>query len=291
MISTKALTYHYRDGTMAVVDVDLQVERGEFTAVMGANGSGKTTLLKLLIGLLKPTSGNIFIEGREIRTLKDTDIFQRIGMVFQDPNDQLFAPTVEDDVAFGVMNLGVSQKETAGVVDSALDSLGIVHLRDKAIHALSFGQKRRVALAGVLAMKPSVILLDEPTGGLDPLGVASIMSLLHNLNREHRISMIMATHDIDLVPLFCDSMVIMHGGRALTHGKPSDVLKNTLTIRQASLRLPRVAHLFEILREEDKIAVDTLPLTIGEARRKLLEPVRSKAESIAEIADQPEALL
>ena len=122
MISTKALTYHYRDGTMAVVDVDLQVERGEFTAVMGANGSGKTTLLKLLIGLLKPTSGNIFIEGREIRTLKDTDIFQRIGMVFQDPNDQLFAPTVEDDVAFGVMNLGVSQKETAGVVDSALDS-------------------------------------------------------------------------------------------------------------------------------------------------------------------------
>ena len=291
MISARALTYSYGDGTRAVVDLDLRVERGEFTAVMGANGSGKTTLLKLLIGLLKPTSGNIFIEGREIRTLKDTDIFQRIGMVFQDPNDQLFAPTVEDDVAFGVMNLGVSQKETAGVVDSALDSLGIVHLRDKAIHALSFGQKRRVALAGVLAMKPSVILLDEPTGGLDPLGVASIMSLLHNLNREHRISMIMATHDIDLVPLFCDSMVIMHGGRALTHGKPSDVLKNTLTIRQASLRLPRVAHLFEILREEDKIAVDTLPLTIGEARRKLLEPVRSKAESIAEIADQPEALL
>lgn len=291
MISTKALTYNYGDGTRAVVDVDLQVERGEFTAVMGANGSGKTTLLKLLIGLLKPTSGNIFLEGREIRTMKDVDIFQRIGMVFQDPNDQLFAPTVEDDVAFGVMNLGVSRKETGRIVDSTLDSLGIVHLRNKAIHALSFGQKRRVALAGVLAMKPSVILLDEPTGGLDPLGVTSIMSLLHNLNREHGITMIMATHDIDLVPLFCDRMVIMHGGRALTQGTPSDVLRNPFAIRQASLRLPRIAHLFEILREEDKIAVDPLPLTIGEARRGLLEPFNSKAESITEIADRPEVLL
>jgi len=291
MISTRALTYSYGDGTRAVVDVDLRVERGEFTAVMGANGSGKTTLLKLLIGLLKPTSGSILLEGRELRTLKDTEIFQRIGMVFQDPNDQLFAPTVEDDVAFGVMNLGVPRSETARIVDSTLDTLGISGLRHKAVHALSFGQKRRVALAGVLAMKPSVILLDEPTGGLDPLGVTSIMSLLHNLNREHRISMIMATHDIDLVPLFCDSMVIMHGGRALTQGRPSDVLKNTGIIRQASLRLPRIAHLFEILREKDRFAVDALPLTIGEARRELLEPSKSKAESITEIADRPEVLL
>jgi cobalt/nickel transport system ATP-binding protein len=291
MISTRALTYSYGDGTRAVVDVDLRVERGEFTAVMGANGSGKTTLLKLLIGLLKPASGSIFLEGRELRTLKDTDIFQRIGMVFQDPNDQLFAPTVEEDVAFGVMNLGASRSETARIVDSTLDTLGISGLRNKAVHALSFGQKRRVALAGVLAMKPSVILLDEPTGGLDPLGVTSIMSLLHNLNREHRISMIMATHDIDLVPLFCDSMVIMHGGRALTQGRPSDVLKNTGIIRQASLRLPRIAHLFEILREKDRFAVDALPLTIGEARRELLEPSKSMAGPIAEIADRPEVLL
>ena len=291
MISAKALTYNYGDGTRAVADVDLQVERGEFTAILGANGSGKTTLLKLLIGLLKPASGNILLEGREIRTLKDTDIFQRIGMVFQDPNDQLFAPTVEEDVAFGVMNLGISRKETALIVDSTLDALGITHLRNKPIHALSFGQKRRVALAGVLAMKPAVILLDEPTGGLDPLGVTSIMSLLHDLNREHGISMIMATHDIDLVPLFCDRMVIMFEGRALTRGKPSDVLKNTHIIRQASLRLPRVAHLFEILREEDKIAVGTLPLTIGEARRGLLEPFNHRVESMAEIAGQPEVLL
>ncbi len=291
MISARALTYSYGDGTRAVVDLDLRVERGEFTAVMGANGSGKTTLLKLLIGLLKPASGSILLEGRELRTLKDTEIFQRIGMVFQDPNDQLFAPTVEDDVAFGVMNLGVPRSETARIVDSTLDTLGISGLRHKAVHALSFGQKRRVALAGVLAMKPSVILLDEPTGGLDPLGVTSIMSLLHNLNREHRISMIMATHDIDLVPLFCDSMVIMHGGRALTQGRPSDVLKNTGIIRQASLRLPRIAHLFEILREKDRFAVDALPLTIGEARRELLEPSKSKAESITEIADRPEVLL
>lgn len=288
MISTRALNYNYGDGTRAVVDVDLQVERGEFTAIMGANGSGKTTLLKLLIGLLKPASGSIFLEGRELRSLKDTDIFQRIGMVFQDPNDQIFAATVEDDVAFGVMNLGVSRKETSLVVAGVLDALGISHLKNKAVHALSFGQKRRVALAGVLAMKPSVILLDEPTGGLDPLGVTSIMSLLHKLNREQGISMIMATHDIDLVPLFCDKMVIMHGGRALTQGKPSSVLRNTHIMRQASLRLPRIAHLFEILREEDKIAVDLLPLTIGEARRELLEPCNSKAESIA---DRPEVLL
>ncbi len=270
MISTRALSFTYPDGTEAVVKVGLEVRDGEFIALMGANGSGKTTLLKLLIGLLKPSSGEVLLDGKEWRQLRDRDFFQRVGVIFQDPNDQLFAATVEQDVAFGVVNMGVKGDEATRRIADALRMVGASELAGRAIHTLSFGQKRRVALAGVLAMEPGLVLLDEPTSGLDPRGIAPIMLLLRRLNREKGIAMVMATHDVELVPLFCDRIVVMHQGRIVAMDTPHNVLGNPELTRQVGLRLPRVAHLAEILRKEDGLDLD-IPLTIGEARRELLK--------------------
>lgn len=270
MIKTEGLAFTYPDGTKALSEVNLEVKNGDFVAFMGANGSGKTTLLKLFIGLLKPSSGKVLLDGKELRTLKDRQIFQRVGMVFQDPNDQLFASTVEQDVAFGVINLGLKPEEVAARVAGALKMVGIADLAGKAIHTLSFGQKRRVALAGVLAMEPRTILLDEPTSGLDPRSITPVMLLLRRLNRERGITMIMATHDVELVPLFCDRIIVMHKGRVAAEGTPQSILGNPGLARQVSLRLPRVAHLAEILQKEDGIGFQSMPLTIGQARREFL---------------------
>ena len=280
MIRTEALSFTYPDGTEAVVKVNLEVKDGEFVALMGANGSGKTTLLKLLIGLLKPSSGRVFLDGKEFRSLKDREIFQRVGVVFQDPNDQLFASTVEQDVAFGVLNLGVKPKEAAHRVAGALKMVGASDLAGKAIHTLSFGQKRRAALAGVLAMEPKTILLDEPTSGLDPRSITPIMLLLRRLNQEHGITMLMATHDVELVPLFCDQIVVMHKGRVIAKDTPQNILGDPELTRQVSLRLPRVAHLAEILQKEDGVNFQSIPLTIGEARREFLRLYGHKHECI-----------
>jgi len=275
MIKTEALSFSYADGTQALHEVNLEVRDGEFLAVMGANGCGKTTLLKHLIGLLKPSSGKVFLDGKESRFFKDEEIFKRVGMVFQDPNDQLFASTVEQDVAFGAINLGLKPDEVATRVTEALKMVGISQLFDKAIHTLSFGEKRRTAIAGVLAMNPKIILLDEPTSGLDPRGVSSIMRLLRKLNRERGITIVMATHDVELVPLFCDRVAIMGHGKIIGEEMPERIFANTAMIREAKLRLPRVSHLIEILKKEDEIHFQKLPLTIGQARRELLKFMES----------------
>lgn len=280
MISTRALSFTYPGGIEAVVKVSLEVNAGEFVALMGANGSGKTTLLKLLIGLLKPSSGELFLDGKESRSLKDRDFFQRVGMVFQDPNDQLFAATVEQDVAFGVVNRGIKADEATPKIAEALRMVGAADLAGRAIHTLSFGQKRRVALAGVLAMEPGLILLDEPTGGLDPRSITPIMLLLRRLNREKKIAMVMATHDVELVPLFCDRIIVMHEGKIVATDTPHNILGNPELTRQVSLRLPRLAHLAEILQKEDGLEFDRLPLTIGEARKELLRLHKREHEDV-----------
>ncbi|MCK5318442.1 MAG: ATP-binding cassette domain-containing protein [Anaerolineales bacterium] len=275
MIKTEALSFSYADGTPALHEVNLEVRDGEFLAVMGANGCGKTTLLKHLIGLLKPSSGKVFLDGKESRFFKDEEIFKLVGMVFQDPNDQLFASNVEQDVAFGAINLGLKPDEVARRTTEALKMMGISLTSEKAIHTLSFGQKRRAAIAGVLAMAPGIILLDEPTSGLDPRGVGSIMRLLRKLNRERGITIVMATHDVELVPLFCDRVAIMGHGKIIGEEMPERIFANTAMIREAELRLPRVSHLIEILKKEDKMHFQKLPLTIGQARRELLKLMES----------------
>lgn len=276
MIKTEALSFSYDGHTQALCEINLELRDNEFLALLGANGCGKTTLLKHLNGLLKPSSGKVFLDEKELRFFKDEETFRQVGMVFQDPNDQLFGATVGQDVTFGAVNLGLKPDEVTRRTTEALKLVGASELHDRAIHTLSFGQKRRVAIAGVLAMEPKIILLDEPTSGLDPRGVSSIMRLLRNLNRERGRTMIMATHDVELVPLFCDRVAIMNQGRIIGEETPERIFADTVLVRKAGLRLPRIAHLIEILRREDRLSFSETPLTIGPARRELLKLMRDR---------------
>ena len=269
MIDVENVSYKYPDATEALIDISLEVKDGEVLALTGANGCGKTTLLKHLIGLLKPSRGKLTLNGKDYRSFKPEEIFRQIGMVFQDPNDQLFAATVEQDVAVGMTNMGLDAEAVFLKVKQALCMVDAGQLSHKAIHTLSFGQKRRIAIAGVLAMEPHTMLLDEPTSGLDPRGVSVIMRLLRKLNRDSGVTMVIATHDMELVPLFCDRAAVMNQGRLTAVGTPQKIFADTGILREAGMRLPRIAHLMEILRKEDGVNHLGMPLTIGEAREEL----------------------
>ena len=269
MIKIENLSFSYPDGTWALQDINLEVQKGEFLALIGSSGCGKTTLLKHLIGLLKPSAGKLNLDGKEFRFYKTGEIFRQVGMVFQDPNDQLFAATVEQDVAFGAANLGLKPDEITSRIKQALKMVDAVGLAGKAIHTLSYGQKKRASIAGVLAMEPRLILLDEPTSGLDPRSVSAIMSLLRQLNREKGITMIMATHDVELIPLFCDRVAIMKAGMLKAVGTPESIFANFNLIRETDMSLPQIAQLIEILQKEDGIPFSGMALTIEEARREI----------------------
>ncbi|MBU6392317.1 MAG: ATP-binding cassette domain-containing protein [Planctomycetes bacterium] len=268
-LQIRNIRYRYHDGTYALCGVCLDIQKGEFLAVLGPNGSGKTTLLKHLNGLLKPMEGEILLEQKSLAQYSSREIFQKVGIVFQDPNDQLFAPSVWEDVAFGPMNLGLSKNEITHRVEEALSLVGMLQHTNKAVDALSFGQKKRVCIAGVLAMKPEVLVLDEPTCGLDPAGVTSIMTLLKELNDKYGITIVMATNAVDLAPIYMDRLAIMYQGSILTVGAPVDVFSNTDEIKHACLELPQIAQLMQVLRDEDNLPMGNLPLTVGEARKFL----------------------
>jgi cobalt/nickel transport system ATP-binding protein len=270
MLKTENLHFTYDDGTEALAGIDLQVDRGEFLAILGSNGSGKTTLIKHFNGLLKPTRGRVLLDARPVADVADREVFARVGIVFQDPNDQLFAPTVEEDVAFGPTNLGLSAAEVAARVAEALAMVGMADVAGKAIHALSHGQKKRICVAGVLAMRPDVIVLDEPTAGLDPMGVHTLMELLEELNRTQGITMIMATHAVDLVPLFMSRIAILSHGKVLRSGSPEEIFGDQAAMEKAKLHLPLIAELMHILKTRDQVRLEHMPLTVGEARREIL---------------------
>lgn len=199
------------------------------------------------------------------------NVRQKVGIVFQNPDDQLFAPTIEEDVAFGPLNLGLSQEETKQRVTDALEKVGMSGFEKKPPHHLSGGQKKRVAIAGILAMQPAVMVLDEPTSGLDPKGASKILKLLYELNEEG-MTIVISTHDVDLVPIYSDKVFLIKKGQIIKEGNPEEVFSDVKTIRSANLRLPRIAHLAEILDKEDNIDFGgEYPLTIGEARKKLLD--------------------
>ncbi len=270
MLKIENLHYTYEDGTPALNGIDLEIAQGEFLAILGANGSGKSTLIKHLNGLYHPTLGRVLLDGKPIERVEDKEIFSRIGIVFQDPNDQLFASTVEEDVAFGPTNMGLGPEEVKERVHRALHLVEMQDYGRKAIHALSHGQKKRICVAGVLAMEPQVIILDEPTAGLDPVSVHSLMHLLEDLNKKERITMIMATHVVDLVPLFMSRIAILHKGQVLRFGSPEEVFADPQAIEKAQLHLPLVAELMHVLKSKDHVKLHHIPLTVGEARREIL---------------------
>lgn len=270
LLKIENLHHTYEDGTPALNGIDLEIAQGEFLAVLGSNGSGKTTLIKHLNGLLRPTLGRVLFNGKPIESVADREVFSRIGIVFQDPNDQLFASTVEEDVAFGPTNMGLAPQQVKERVHEALHRVGMEDFARKSIHALSHGQKKRICIAGILAMAPQVIILDEPTAGLDPMGVHSLMHLLEDLNKKQGVTMIMATHVVDLVPLFMSKIAILSKGRVLRFGTPGEVFGDAEAIEKAKLHLPLIAELMNILKTRDHVKLHHIPLTVGEARREIL---------------------
>jgi cobalt/nickel transport system ATP-binding protein len=269
-------SFKYPDNTLALSEIRLGIQRGEFIGLLGSNGSGKTTLLKVMDGLLKDFDGTVLLDGAEIRKLSPKEIYRRVGLVFQNPDEQLFASKVFEDVAFGPLNMGLSEEETTARVLSALRDVDMEAFVRKPIHTLSFGQKKRVCIAGLLAMGHEILLLDEPTAGLDPMGEYKMMRLLTHLNRECGITIVMATHSVDLVPLFLDRLYILSKGRIMRGGTPEEVFTAPQDMEHVKLRLPHIAEMIYRLKHEDKVPFGKIPLTVGEARREMLRIMGDK---------------
>ena len=262
-IKIEDLSYIYEDeqpGTAPVLkNLSLEIKRGEFVAVLGHNGSGKSTLAKLLNMILTPTSGKIFIDGKDITAeeLSEEDILalrKTVGMVFQNPDNQLVATIVEDDVAFGPENLGVPSHEIRERVDKALADVGMLAYAKHEPHRLSGGQKQRIAIAGVMAMRPECIIFDESTAMLDPYGRKEVMDSIIKLNREKGITVILITHYMEEAAR-ADRIVVLDDGVALLNGTPQTVFENEALLRSCGLAIPQCTELVHRLREHG-VALD-----------------------------------
>lgn len=278
ILEAQGINYAYSDGTHALKGITIEVKRGKTTAVLGGNGAGKSTLFLCFNGILKPQSGRVLFNGTPMDYSRNgmKELRSSVGIVFQDPDSQLFSASVYQDISFGPLNMKLTEKEVIERVNTAMDRTGICHLKDKPTHSMSFGQKKRVAIAGVLAMRPQVLVLDEPTAGLDPIGASEIMKLLKQTQRELGISVVIATHDIDIVPLYCDYTYIMDQGKLAMEGTPQEVFSQKETLRKVNLRLPRIGHLMEILKDKDAFDFTEAALTISQARRIIKDWRRRK---------------
>nr|CEL15337.1 ATPase component NikO of energizing module of nickel ECF transporter [Kibdelosporangium sp. MJ126-NF4]CTQ95623.1 ATPase component NikO of energizing module of nickel ECF transporter [Kibdelosporangium sp. MJ126-NF4] len=230
----EGLAYAYPDGTQALFGVDLRIEPGERVAVLGPNGAGKTTMVMHLNGVLQAGAGRISVAGLAVAKANLKEIRRRVGVVFQDPDDQLFMPTVGEDVAFGPANFGVAGPALATAVSAALDAVGMAHLRDKSPLHLSFGQRRRVAVATVLACSPEILVLDEPSANLEPIARRELAEVLLSLNR----TMLMVTHDLPYALQLCPRSILIDGGVIVADGPTEKILADTDLLAQHRLELP-----------------------------------------------------
>ncbi len=277
-LAVRIETFRYPDGTRAMDGITLDIKQGEFAGILGSNGSGKTTLLKIMDGLIKDIKGSVRLDGSDMKKLSPKEIYRKVGLIFQSPDEQLFAPTVFEDVSFGPLNMGFTEEETAEKVKEALSNVDMEEYGKKSIHNLSFGQKKRICIAGLLAMGHEILLLDEPTAGLDPMGEYRMMNLLKRLNREKGVTIVMATHSVDLVPLFLDRLFILSKGSIIRGGVPEQVFTAPEEMSEVKLRLPQIAELIYRLKHEDKMPFERIPLTIGEARREITRSVDVRSD-------------
>ena len=269
IIQTENMSYTYPDGTSALQNINIDIKEGERVAIVGSNGAGKSTLFAHFNGIIKPSLGLIKIDGKPANYNKKDllRIRQKVGIVFQNPDDQLFAPTVIEDVAFGPMNLGLSDNEVEERVKEALKMVGMSGLEKKAPHHLSGGQKKRVAIAGILAMRPEIMVLDEPTTGLDPQGVEQVLKILYKLNQEE-MTIIIASHDVEMVIQFADKIFVLHNGKIIGQGTPEEVFNNLETLKKAHLRPPKSAELLNLLKNNGMPC--NVKLTVEEAYHEIL---------------------
>lgn len=271
IIEIKNLKFEFNDsenGAEKVIDdLNLSIERGSFTVILGHNGSGKSTLAKLLNGLLKPTEGTVLVNGIATENPdKEIEIKRTVGLVFQNPDNQLIASVVEEDVAFGPENLGLEPTEIRRRVDEALKSVDMYEFRDFAPNKLSGGQKQRVAIAGIIAMRPECIVLDEPTAMLDPSGRREVINTILRLNKEMGITVILITHYMDEAE-FADRVIIMDDGQIVKDGTAADIFSNVGVLEKSRLSVPQTTELLNkleisagVVSVEDTVAaiVDSL---------------------------------
>lgn len=272
ILEAEHLTYGYDEKRHAIEDLSIAFEEGKTTAILGANGAGKSTLFLHLNGILQPEHGEVRFRGQPISYKKAglRQLRSKVGIVFQNPDDQLFSASVYQDISFGAVNMGLPSEEVHRRMNVVMEQIGITYLKDRPTHFLSFGQKKRVAFAGIMVMQPEVIILDEPTAGLDPVGVSELMHLLQDVCRQQNTTIILSTHDIDVVPIYADVIDVMDQGHVIAHGTPEEIFAQPELLRSHHLRLPRISHLLEILQKEDGWDVDASVSTISGARKELL---------------------
>lgn len=276
MIELKNVSCIYSENgpfeTVAVRDISLKIEKGGFYGLIGHTGSGKTTLVQLMSGLLKPTSGEIWLDGVNIadKKIKTKDVVGKTGLVFQYPEYQLFEETVFDDVAFGPRNMGLSEEEVKKRVISALDAVGIAEKTyKKSPFELSGGQKRRVAIAGVLSMEPEVLILDEPTAGLDPGGRDDILGEISKLHKEKGITVILVSHSMEDVAKVCEKVIVINGGQIEMCSSTGEVFSESERLSEMGLSIPQISKIVSSLRQKGINLPDNI-LTVDDAEKAII---------------------
>lgn len=270
-LSTENLSFTYPDGTQALKNINIEIEKGEKVAIIGPNGAGKSTLFSHFNGLTEPTSGCVKIEDKPISFEKDEllKVRQKVGIVFQDPNDQLFAPTVKEDIAFGPMNLGLSYDEVEKRVEDALKMVGMENYEDKIPHHLSGGQQKRIAIAGIIAMKPELMILDEPTAGLDPDGVEKVLNIMNQLNEEG-MTLIISSHDIDMISKYADKIFVLYNGEIIESGNKNKIFSDMELLKKAHLRTPITTEILYNLKESG-LNVNTEKISVKDTCAEIIK--------------------
>ncbi len=286
IIKTENLSYIYNQGNpfeiKALDNINLEFEEGDFIGLIGHTGSGKSTLVQHFNGLIKPTSGKIFIDGEDI-TSKEADlkkIRQKVGLVFQYPEHQIFEETVYKDIAFGPANLGLEESEIDRRIRESMELVGLdfKQLKDRSPFELSGGQKRRVAIAGILSMKPKVLVLDEPTAGLDPGGRDEILGEIQELYRKEKITIILVSHSMEDIAKLANKVVVMHKGKVVMEGSTREIFTKVEELERLGLGVPQITYFMrEYKRKGHKVRDDIL--TVEEAKDEILKYLRSNGNA------------
>jgi cobalt/nickel transport system ATP-binding protein len=250
ILETKDLSYSYPDGTLALENINIKIEEGKKIAFVGRNGSGKSTLFLSLNGTYRPKTGQVLFHGEPVKYDSKSlrNLRKNVGIVFQSSDDQIFAPTIYQDVAFGPINLDYSKEKVEKIVHETLEYVGLTNLKNKPPHHLSGGQKKRVAIAGIIAMDPDIIILDEPLSNLDPVGADEVMDLLNELNYFGK-TIIISTHDVDLAYRWADHVFLMNERKVLSEGSPEEIFTQNDNLKDAYLKKPVTLEMYEEIKK------------------------------------------
>jgi cobalt/nickel transport system ATP-binding protein len=264
LIHVDCASHVYPDGSVGIHEMCFYVQKNEIVALCGPNGSGKSTLIEHLNGLLTPSKGNIAVNGKVISSGDHSDLWREVGVVFQLSDDQLFAPTVLDDVMFGPLNMGMTREAALNAASEALEAVGAADLVQKLPNYLSGGQKRLISIAGILAMKPLIIAMDEPTSDLDPVHSGMIEGLIRDLKQRYGISVVLATHDLDLAARVADRVCLVRKGSVFAEGTPAEIFYDEELLNETGLLPPQIVTVYRAYCQMQGIPADQHPINIQE---------------------------